>query len=176
MSIRVILWLMSSFASASSLLCLLLLSCSRSTNSALSDELASRQRVTVSGSITQDTVWEQAKDYLVVDDVVVAENTVLTLEPDVRIFFKVNPGLSLRQGYWRTGAIRSTGFCLLLSFYLKAERLLYGQPRVRGGECSLILGGFMLWTFLPKLTKTTGLCMNRPCGDHRPFRTGICAC
>ena len=91
MSIRVILWLMSSFAFASSLLCpLLLLSCSRSTDSALSDNLAFRERVAVSGSLTEDTVWDQGKDYLVVGDVIVQQNSLLTIEPDVHIFFRAN--------------------------------------------------------------------------------------
>ena len=73
-----------------SIVSLFLLSCSRSTDFTLSDEPPARERVTVSDSITQDTVWEQGKDYLVVGDVVVEQNSVLTIEPDVHILFKAN--------------------------------------------------------------------------------------
>ena len=35
-------------------------------------------------------MWEGGKDYVVVGDVVVESNSVLTIEPDVRIFFKAD--------------------------------------------------------------------------------------
>ena len=35
-------------------------------------------------------MWEQGKDYVMVGNVVVEENLVLTIEPDVRIFVKAD--------------------------------------------------------------------------------------
>ena len=68
---------------------ILVLACSPSTTPNSHTE-APRHRVTVSGSITEDTVWEQGKDYVVVGDVVVEGHSLLTIEPDVRIFVKAD--------------------------------------------------------------------------------------
>jgi len=68
----VISWLIVSFLSASSLFWpLLLLSCSPSPDSPPSDAGAVRERVLVSGSIVEDTVWESGKEYVVSGDVTV---------------------------------------------------------------------------------------------------------
>ena len=64
---------------------LLFLSCAQPTDSP-DDGAVERERIEVSGPISEDTVWEQGKDYVVVGDVVVEENSVLTIEPDVCIF------------------------------------------------------------------------------------------
>ena len=95
MRIRVISWSISVFLSAFSLFCpwllcpLLLFSCTQPTDST-DKGTVERERIEVFGLITQDTVWEQGKDYLVVGDVVVEQNSVLTIEPDMRIFLKAN--------------------------------------------------------------------------------------
>ena len=45
--------------------CFFLLSCSPSTDAPPSDEGTVRERVVVSGSITEDAVWESGKEYVV---------------------------------------------------------------------------------------------------------------
>ena len=67
----------------------LLVSCAQPTDST-NEGTVERERVEVSGSISEDAVWESGKDYVVVGDVVVEENSVLTIEPDMRIFVKAD--------------------------------------------------------------------------------------
>ena len=62
---------------------ILLLSCFPSTNSPPSDEGTVRERVEVSGSIVEDTVWESGKEYVVTGDVTVEAGATLTIQPDV---------------------------------------------------------------------------------------------
>ena len=42
----------------------------------------------MSGSITEDTVWERGKEYYVTADVTVEEGVTLTIQPDVWVLFK----------------------------------------------------------------------------------------
>lgn len=75
--------------SGAQIVCILWFACSPSVGPT-SDRISPRERVTVSGLMGEDTVWKQGRDYLVVGDVVVKENSVLTIEPNVHIFFKAN--------------------------------------------------------------------------------------
>ena len=71
MCTRVISRLIGFSISAVSLLCpLLLFSCTQPTDST-DNGTVERERIGVCGSITEDTVWEEGKDYVVVGDVVV---------------------------------------------------------------------------------------------------------
>ncbi|HID09739.1 MAG TPA: right-handed parallel beta-helix repeat-containing protein, partial [Candidatus Latescibacteria bacterium] len=67
---------------------LLLFSCSPSMGPTSSTD--ARDRVLVSGSIREDTVWERGKDYVVVGDVTVEQGATLTIQPDVRVLFKAD--------------------------------------------------------------------------------------
>ena len=60
---------------------ILILSCSSSTDAPPSDEGTVRERVEVSGLITEDAVWESGKDYVVTGDVTVEAEATLTIEP-----------------------------------------------------------------------------------------------
>ena len=139
--IRVISRLISFSISAVSLLCpLLLFSCTQPTDST-DKRTVERERIEAFGLITRDTVWERGKDYLVVGDVVVEEGSTLTIEPDVRIFFKANteedyPGLIVKGTLLTDGSDRSTSFGLRLFLYRQGTNLLYGACRVRGRECN----------------------------------------
>ncbi len=99
MRIRVISWLMPFLGtvvrgglpfslSPPLLVCLLLLSCSPSTDAPSSDEGTVRERVEVSGSISEDTVWESGKEYAVTGDVTVEVGATLTIQPDVVVKFR----------------------------------------------------------------------------------------
>ena len=92
MFIRVISWFMSflwmvmrgglPLSSSLPLLVCLFLSCAQPTDS--TDEgTVERERVEVSGSITEDAVWESGKEYLVTGDVIVEVGATLTIQPDV---------------------------------------------------------------------------------------------
>jgi len=65
---------------------LLLFSCSPSPTSST----ASRDRLLVSGSIREDTVWGKGRDYLVVGDVTVEQGVTLTIQPDMRVWVKAD--------------------------------------------------------------------------------------
>ncbi len=62
------------------------LSCAQPTDS--SDKgTVERERIEVSGSISEDTVWESGKEYVVTGDVTVEAGATLTLQPDVGVKF-----------------------------------------------------------------------------------------
>ena len=64
------------------ILSLLLLSCAQPTDS--TDEgTIERERVEVSGPISEDAVWESGKDYVVTGDVTVEAGATLTIQPEV---------------------------------------------------------------------------------------------
>lgn len=46
-----------------------------------------RPQIEVTGDITENTVWESGKDYIVHGTVVVGENATLTIEKDVHVYF-----------------------------------------------------------------------------------------
>jgi len=67
---------------------ILSLSCSPSTDAPPShDGTVARERVEVSGSIAEDTVWESGKEYVVTGDVTVEVGATLTLRPEVVVKF-----------------------------------------------------------------------------------------
>ena len=68
-------------------LLVLLLSCSPSPDSPPSDEGTVRERVELSGPISEDTVWESGKEYVVTGDVTVHAGVTLTIQPDVVVKF-----------------------------------------------------------------------------------------
>ena len=91
-------WLMSVFLSAFSLpslrsrvtlLCaLLLLSCSPSTDSdSTNNDVDERERIEVSGPISEDAVWESGKEYYVTGDLTIEAGATLTIHPDVAVKF-----------------------------------------------------------------------------------------
>ena len=64
----------------------LLASCAQPTDS--TDEgTVERERVEVSGSISEDAVWESGKEYVVTGDVMVEAGATLTIQPDVVVKF-----------------------------------------------------------------------------------------
>ena len=65
----------------------LLVSCTQPTDST-DKQAVERERIEVSGSIREDTVWESRKEYVVTGDVTVEEGVTLTIQPDVQILFK----------------------------------------------------------------------------------------
>jgi len=74
---------------ANSILLLLILAvglsnCSKSTDSPVP---SSRLRVSVSGLISEDAVWESGKEYYVTGDVTVEVGATLTIRPDVVVKF-----------------------------------------------------------------------------------------
>jgi len=74
---------------ANSILLLLILAvglsnCSKSTDSPVP---SSRLRVSVSGLISEDTVWESGKEYYVTGDVTVEAEATLTIQPDIVVKF-----------------------------------------------------------------------------------------
>ena len=96
MFIRVISWLMSFLWSvvrgglplspSLPLLVCFFLSCAQPTDS--TDEgIVERERISVSGSISEDAVWESGKEYVVTGDVTVETGATLTIEPDVVVKF-----------------------------------------------------------------------------------------
>ena len=66
---------------------LFLSGCSRSTDSTPHEEPSSRERVVVSGPISEDTVWQSGKEYVVTGDVTVEAGATLTIQPDVVVKF-----------------------------------------------------------------------------------------
>ena len=67
---------------------ILILACSSSTDAPPSDEgTVERERVEVSGSISEDAVWESGKEYVVTGDVTVETGATLTIQPDVVVKF-----------------------------------------------------------------------------------------
>ena len=62
------------------------LSCSQPTDSP-DDGAFERERISVSGSISEDTVWESGKEYYVTGDVTVKQGATLTIQPDVVVKF-----------------------------------------------------------------------------------------
>ena len=98
MFIRVISWFMSFLWSVVGgglplspspplLVCLFLLSCAQPTDST-DDRAVERERVVVSGSIAEDTVWESGKEYVVSGDVTVEAGATLTIQPDMVVKFR----------------------------------------------------------------------------------------
>ena len=65
---------------------LLFVSCAQPTDST-DDGTVERERVVVSGSISEDTVWESEKEYVVTGDVTVEAGATLTIQPDVVVKF-----------------------------------------------------------------------------------------
>jgi len=65
---------------------LLFLSCAQPTDSTDGGTIE-RERVEVSGSISEDTVWESGKEYYVTGDVMVEAGAALTIQPDVVVKF-----------------------------------------------------------------------------------------
>jgi len=94
--IRVISWLMSFLWSvvrgglplspSLPLLVCLFLSCAQPTDST-DDGAVERERVEVSGSISEDAVWESGKEYVVTGDVIVEAGATLTIQPEVVVKF-----------------------------------------------------------------------------------------
>ena len=64
----------------------LLVSCAQPTDST-DDGAVDRERIEVSGSISEDVVWESGKDYVVTGDVSVHAGATLTIQPDVVVKF-----------------------------------------------------------------------------------------
>jgi len=62
------------------------LSCAQPTDST-DDGTVERERVEVSGLITEDAVWESGKEYVVTGDVTVEAGATLTIQPDVVVKF-----------------------------------------------------------------------------------------
>ena len=70
------------FSLLSFILSFLLVSCAQPTNS--TDEgTVERERIEVSGSISEDAVWESGKEYVVTGDVIVEAGATLTIQPEV---------------------------------------------------------------------------------------------
>ena len=65
---------------------LLFLSCAQPTDSP-DDGVVERERVEVSGPISEDAVWETAKEYYVTGDITVERDVTLTIQPDVVVKF-----------------------------------------------------------------------------------------
>ncbi len=63
------------------------LSCAQPTDSP-DDGTVERERVEVSGSISEDAVWESGKDYVVTGDVTVEAGATLTIQPDGVVKFR----------------------------------------------------------------------------------------
>jgi len=64
----------------------LLASCAQPTDS--TDEGAvERERIEVSGQISEDAVWESGKEYVATGDVIVEMEATLTIQPDVVVKF-----------------------------------------------------------------------------------------
>ena len=55
--------------------------CSKSTDSNVPINEPPRERVLVSGPITEDAVWESGKEYYVTGDIVVEQGATLTIQP-----------------------------------------------------------------------------------------------
>ena len=68
------------------ILSFLLVSCAQPTDST-DDGVVERERVEVSGPISQDTVWESEKEYYVTGDVTVETGATLTIQPDAVVKF-----------------------------------------------------------------------------------------
>ena len=75
-----------SFYLSTFILSFLLVSCAQPTDSP-DDGVVERERIEVSGSISEDAVWESGKDYVVTGDVTVEEGATLTIEPNVVVKF-----------------------------------------------------------------------------------------
>ena len=96
MRIRVISWFMSflwmvvrgglPLSPSPPLLVCLFLSCAQPTDST-DDGAVERERVQVSGPISEDAVWESGKEYLVTGDVTVEAGATLTIQPEVVVKF-----------------------------------------------------------------------------------------
>ena len=57
------------------------LSCSQPTDSP-DEDVVVRERILVSGSISEDVVWESGKEYYATGDVTVEAGATLTIQPD----------------------------------------------------------------------------------------------
>ena len=66
---------------------ILSLSCSPSTDFPPSDAGTVRERIEISGSISEDAVWESGKEYVVTGNVTVEAGATLTIQPDVVVKF-----------------------------------------------------------------------------------------
>ena len=66
---------------------ILVCACSPSTDALPSDEETVRERVDMSGPISEDAVWESGKEYVVTGDVIVEAGVTLTIQPDVVVKF-----------------------------------------------------------------------------------------
>ena len=66
---------------------LLFLSCAQPTDST-DDGTVQRERVEVSGSISEDAVWESGKEYYVTGDVTVEAGATLTIQPEMVVKFR----------------------------------------------------------------------------------------
>lgn len=64
----------------------LLSSCSQPTDSP-NEDIVVRERILVSGSISEDTAWESGKEYFVTGDVTVETGVTLTIQPDGMVKF-----------------------------------------------------------------------------------------
>jgi len=64
----------------------LLVSCAQPTDPP-DEETVNRERIEVSGSISEDTVWERGKEYVVTGDVTVEAGATLTIQPDGMVKF-----------------------------------------------------------------------------------------
>ena len=62
------------------------LSCSQPTDST-DDGVVVRERIEVSGPISEDEVWESGKEYFVTGDVTVEAGATLTIQPDIVVKF-----------------------------------------------------------------------------------------
>jgi len=73
------------------LLCLVFIigvaGCSKSTDSNVPIDEPPRERIEVSGPISEDVVWESGKEYLVTGDVTVEAGATLTIQPEVVVKF-----------------------------------------------------------------------------------------
>ena len=69
------------------ILSFLLASCAQPTGSTDGGALE-QERIEVSGSVSEDTLWETGKEYYVTEDVIVESGVTLTIQPDVWVLFK----------------------------------------------------------------------------------------
>jgi len=69
------------------LLVCLFLSCAQPTDSP-NEGTIERERIEVSGPISEDAVWPSGKDYVVTGDVTVEVGATLTIQPDVVVKFE----------------------------------------------------------------------------------------
>ena len=59
-----------------------------------------KNRILLSGLISEDYVMEEGKEYLIVDNVAMGTGTHLTIEPGVRVYFSDNKSMVLQ---WQLG-------------------------------------------------------------------------